>query len=79
MENVYYLVKPQCIFNNTIRPKFFKKPNITTNTLSPLLVNVTLTKVMRSVQKNNRKIKIGETTFDVLGFVDESKSKSNWK
>jgi hypothetical protein len=39
--------------------------------LSPLLFNIALKKVIRSVQINNRGVKIDEIVLDVLGFADD--------
>lgn len=38
--------------------------------LSPLLFNIALEKVIRRVQRNNRRVKIDEILLDVLGFAD---------
>lgn len=39
--------------------------------LSPILFNIALEKVIRSVQSNKLGINIGKTTLDVLGFADD--------
>lgn len=41
------------------------------NTLSPLLFNIALEKLIRSVQNNGCGIEIGASKLDVLGFVDD--------
>jgi len=39
--------------------------------LSPILFNIALEKVIRSVQSNKLGINIGKTTLDVLDFADD--------
>jgi hypothetical protein len=39
--------------------------------LSPILFNIALEKVIRSVQRNKQRINIDKTTLDVLGFADD--------
>jgi hypothetical protein len=39
--------------------------------LSPILFNIALEKVIRSVQSNKLRVNIDKTTLDVLGFADD--------